>query len=93
MNEDLVSATPLNGTHLKFSFFPKDEQNYFLGTVEEEIKLPIYLPRVNQLELWEICKFSDYYKLFATCSLSWQMFEGGTLSWPLIFKLIFSIEL
>lgn len=60
MNKDLLSATPLNGTHLKFSFFHKDEQNYFLGMAEEEIKLPIYLPRVNQLELSKAYQFADY---------------------------------
>lgn len=60
MNKDLVSATPLNGTHLKFSFFHKDGQNYFLDSVEEEIKLPIYLPKMNQLKLWEIFQFFDY---------------------------------
>lgn len=60
MNKDLASATPLNRTRLKFSFFHQDGQNYFLDTVEEELKLPICLPRVNQSKLWEIYQFFDY---------------------------------
>lgn len=35
-------------------FFHKDEQNYFLDIFVEEIKLPICLPRVDRLKLWEL---------------------------------------
>lgn len=35
-------------------FIHNDEQNYFLDTLEEEIKLPICLPRGDRLKIGEL---------------------------------------